>query len=122
MPLARDQHNVARLCERDCATNRLRSIGNFHITIRSKAFFDLRDDRVRIFFARIIGRDDSVVSMSIHDFAHQRTLLPIAIAAAAKNDNQAMRFEFPQSFENIAERIRCVRVIDENLKLSFRRN
>jgi len=43
--------------------------------------------------------------------------LPIAIAAAAKNDNQAMRFDFPQSFKNIPERIRCVRVIDRKLEI-----
>src|SRR6478672_9438508 len=33
-----------------------------------------------------------------------------------------MRLEFAQSLQNVAERIRCVCVIHEHLKLSFRRN
>src|SRR5207249_2683869 len=92
---------------------------NFLITTQPKAFFDLLDDCVRVFFARIVGSNDRVISMSIHHFAHQRTLLSVAIPATAKNDNQTMRLEFSQRFENVPERIRRMRVIHENLKLSL---
>ena len=122
VPLACDQDDVARLSECDCAINRLRAIDHFFIATRAKAFLNLDDNRVRVLFARIIGGDNRVISMSIHYFAHQRTLFPVAIAAAAKNYNQSMRLEFPQSLEDVLERIRCVRVIDKNLELSLRRN
>ena len=46
VPFARDQHNVARLRQRNGAINRLRSIDNFFIMSRAKTFFDLGDDRV----------------------------------------------------------------------------
>src|SRR5439155_17757925 len=81
--------------------------------------FDLGDDRVWIFFARIIRGDDGVVSKAICHLRHQWALLPVAIAAGAKNGNQAMRLQCPESFENIPERVWRVRVIDENLELSL---
>jgi hypothetical protein len=89
---------------------------------RAKTFFDLGNDSVRIFFARIIRCEDRVISMSIRNFTHERTLLPVAIAPAAKNHNQTIWSEFPQRFENVAERVRRVCVIDEDLKLSLRWN
>src|SRR6266550_3711668 len=120
--LARDQHNVARLCERNGATDGLGAIDNFLIPSRAKPFFDLGDDRARILFARIIGSNDRIVGMTVCYFSHQRALLAVTIAAAAKNDNQAMWLEFPKSLENISKRVGSVRIINENLILSFCRN
>src|SRR5207244_3264041 len=53
--LARDHNNVARPGERNSAIDRLGAINDFFIAIRTKSFFDLRDDRIWIFLARIIG-------------------------------------------------------------------
>ena len=118
MSLARNQYDVARSGERNGAINGLGAIDNFFIAIRAKSFFDLRDDVARVFLARIIRRDDGVVSEAICHLRHQRTLLAVAIAAAAENGNQALRLQFTQSFENIPERVGRVRVIDEHLELS----
>src|SRR5437667_1266286 len=96
--LACDQHNVARACERNGAVDGLGAIDNFFIAIRAKSLFDLGDDRVWIFLARIIRGDDGVVSKAICHLGHQRALLPVAIAAGAKNGNQAMRLQLPESF------------------------
>ena len=101
--LARDQNNVARPCQFNGAIDRLGAIDNFFIVIRTESFFDLGDDRVRIFFARIVRSDDGVISMAIHYLRHQRAFLPVAIATATKNGNQTMRLEFAQSFENIRQ-------------------
>src|SRR5947208_4163021 len=60
--------------------------------------------------------------MAIHCFGHQRALLPVAIATTTKNGNQSMWLKFAQSFENIRKRVRCVGIIDKNLKLSLCRN
>ena len=43
------------------ARNRLGAVGNFLVVIRAKTFLDVGNDRVRIFFARIVGRDDGVI-------------------------------------------------------------
>src|ERR1051326_6701396 len=80
--LARDQYNVARPGERNGAVNRLRTIYNFFIAIRAKSFFGFSDEWVRIFPARIIRRDDGVISKAICHLGHQRPLLPVAVAPA----------------------------------------
>src|SRR5215469_13313696 len=120
--LTGDQHDIARLRERDGATNRLCPIDNFLIAVRTEAFFNLRDNRSRVFFAWIIGSDNRVIGVPIGHLAHQWTLLPVAVAAAAKNDNEPMGFKLAESLKNISQRVRCVRVVDENLKLPLCRN
>src|SRR5215469_15719463 len=115
--LTGDQHDIARLCECDGATNRLCSIDNFLITIRMEAFFNLRDNHSRVLFAWIIGSDNRVIGVPIRHLAHQRTLLPVAVAAAAKNDDEPMGFKLAESLKNISQCVRCVRVVDENPKL-----
>src|SRR5438552_2439003 len=114
VPFACDQHNVA--------ANRRHSIDNFFVMSRATTFFDFSDNGARIFFARIVGGDDCVISIPIHYFAHQWTLLAVTIAAASENDDQPMWFEFTQSFKNIPKGVRSVCVIDEDLELSLRRN
>src|SRR5215470_1205913 len=75
--LARNQYNVSRSRERNSAVDRLGAIDRFLIAVRAKSFFNLSDDRVWIFLARIVGGDDRVVSKAIRHFCHQRALLPI---------------------------------------------
>src|SRR5262249_42974340 len=96
--LARDQNNIAWLRQLNSAINRLSAIDNFFIVSRSKSFFDLGDDRVRVLFARVVGGNDGVISMAIHNFGHQWTLLPVAITTATENRNQPIRLKFTQSF------------------------
>ena len=62
--------------------------GNFLVMSRAKSFLDLGNDRVRIFLARIVGSDDGVIRILIGHPAHERTLLPVAIAAATEDDNE----------------------------------
>lgn len=73
--------------------------------IGAKTFFHFRDDRVRIFLARIIRGDDGVIGVKIDHLSHERPLLRVAISAAAKNYNQATRLEFTQRFQNVEQRI-----------------
>ncbi len=46
----------------------------------------------------------------------------VAIAAAAEDDDQFPRRKFAQRFEDIEQRVRRVRVIDEDLELALRRH
>ena len=84
---ARDQHDVTRLSELDCARNRRRAVGDFFKLAAAKAFLDLGDDLVRIFVARIILSDDRVIGILIGHCSHERSFFTITIAAAAENDN-----------------------------------
>src|SRR5437762_11475906 len=52
VPFACDQHNVARLRQRNGAANRRHSIDNFFVMSRATTFFDFSDNGARIFFAR----------------------------------------------------------------------
>src|SRR5438477_3214750 len=103
--LARNQNNVARSGQRNSAIDCLRAIDDFFIAIRTKSFFDLRDDCVWVFLSRIIGRNDGVVGKAIYHLSHQRAFLPVAIAPAAENGNQSLRLEFAQSFRSEERRV-----------------
>src|SRR6266478_9240985 len=71
--LARNQYNVSGSRERNGAIDRLGAINYFFVPIRVKSFFDLGDDGVWIFLARIIRGDDGVISQAICHLRHQRT-------------------------------------------------
>ena len=51
---AGNHHDIARLCQRDGAGNRLGAIRDLLVAVRAKSFFHFRDDRIRIFFAGVI--------------------------------------------------------------------
>ena len=119
---AGDQNDVARLRQLDGARDRFRAIGNFLVVIRAKTLFDFGDDRVGIFFPRIVRSDDAVIGILIDHAAHERALLPVAIAAATENDDETPRRKFAQRLEDIEQRIVRVRVIDKDLELPLRRN
>ena len=122
IPFARSQHNVVRLSEGNGARDRRRAIRDLFITIRLKTLLDLHDDRVRLFFPRIVGSDDTEVGILIRDTTHQRPLLAIAIAAASEDDNKFTRPKVAQGLENIEQRVVGMRVINKDLKLPFRRD
>src|SRR2546421_167536 len=75
---AGDEDDVARLRQLDCARDRLRAIGDFFVAIGAKTFLGIGDDRVGIFFPRIIGGDDAVIGVLVGDARHQWALLFIA--------------------------------------------
>ena len=122
MPLAGDQDNVAWLGQLYCARDRFRAIGNLLVMIRLKPHFNFGDDRVRIFFPWIIRSDDAEIGILIHNPTHKRPFLPVAIAAASEDDDEAPRRKFAERFDDIEQRVVRVRVVDKNLKLPFRRN
>src|SRR5437773_10952971 len=77
--LARNQYNVSWTRERNGAINRLGAINQFFVPIRAKALFDLGDNRIRMFLARIIGAEYGIISGAICHLGHQRALLPVTI-------------------------------------------
>src|SRR5207302_4521622 len=95
------------------------ALRNFFEMIAPKSFFDLGDDLVEIFFARIIGSDDGEIGVLVDDLTHERAFLAVAISAATENDDQTTRSELAQCFQNVEQCVRRVRIIDENLKLSL---
>ena len=100
--------------------DRFRAIGDCFVILRAETFFDLGDDRNRVFLPRIVGGDDAEVGVLIGDAAHERTLRLIAIAAGAEDADEFTRGELAQGFEDVEEGVVGVRVIDENLELPFR--
>src|SRR5712691_1710489 len=105
VPFTCDQYNVAWAGERNGAIDRLSAIDNIFVMIRAKAFFGFRDNRARVFLARIIRRDDGVIGAAVGHLRHKGALSPVASPATTKNRNQPMRLEFAQSLQNVAERI-----------------
>jgi hypothetical protein len=93
MTFACDQDDIARLRQRDGACNCFGAIGNFFKSIGTKSLFHFGNNRVRIFFSRIVGSNDAEVCILIRDFPHERTFFPVAIAAAPENNNETLRFE-----------------------------
>ena len=78
---------------------------------------DLVDDRIGVFGARVVGRDDDVVGELGRDPSHDGALGPVAVAAAPEDDDDAPaaglreRADRPQ---HALERRRLVRVVDEH--------
>src|SRR5205823_13126303 len=70
--LTGDQNDVARPRQLNGAINGLSAIDNFFVVSRSESLFDLGDDRIRIFFARIVGGNDGVMGMAIDCLGNQR--------------------------------------------------
>ena len=62
------------------------------LVIRSlHARFDVVENSLGIFGARIVARHDREIGLSLGDAAHLRTLALVAIAAAAEHDDQSLR-------------------------------
>ena len=58
---------------------------------RVDAFDRCVDDRLRVLVARVVGRDDDESACCRRGRAHQRTLLRVAVAAAAEHDDRPDR-------------------------------
>ena len=119
VPFAGDDDDVARLGKFDRARDRLRAIGNLFVAIGTKTFLGIGNDRVGIFLPWIIGSDDAEVGVFVGHARHERPLLFVAVAAAAKNNDQFSWRKFARGFENIQQRVGRMRVIDEDLELAL---
>ena len=64
-----------------------------------KAFENLGDDFLGIFVPRVVAGKHSAIGQILGLPAHQRTLLPIAVAAGAEHANQPPGSHFPQGLQ-----------------------
>ncbi len=108
--------------ERNGAVDCLRAIDNFLVAVRAKPFFRFRNDRARIFLARVIRGNDGVIGEAVRHLRHQRR----AFADLDRRRNQTRQLidsgEVPAGFQNVPERIGRVGIVDKHLKLSLRRD
>src|SRR5688500_10743270 len=81
---------------------------------RRHARHHLVDDRLRIFRARIVGGHPHPVRQARGDLAHEGTLAPVAVTAAAEHDAEAPPRDFACGREHPLERIRRVRVVHDD--------
>ena len=77
---------------------------------------DLRDDRLRVLRARVVGGDDGEVGQARGDLAHQRALVAVAVAAAAEHADAAAarRSSSARRAEDVLQRVGRVGVVDEH--------
>jgi hypothetical protein len=75
---------------------------------------DLGDDRLGILTARIVRGDDGHVGKARGDRAHQRTLAPVPIAAAAEHTDQPAVRQRAGLVQHRLEGTRLVRVVDQH--------
>ncbi len=124
MPLARQQHNVARSRLLQSESNGFAAI-RLHRIFRAGVLRFLQShhrivhDRQRILRARIVGSEHHKIAALARRLAHQRTFGSIAIPPAAeKRDDSAFEsgagHKLPSQRRQIAQRIVRVRVIDDH--------
>jgi len=76
--------------------------------------FNFVENRHWAFTARIIGSQDRDIAQPAGDFAHDRPLAAITIAAAAKHSNQFSVGDRPDGAENLLQRVRGMGIVDQN--------
>src|SRR5262249_52085834 len=82
--LARDHDDVARLRALERPGDRAPTI-DLDLRLAHHARQHLVDDRAWILAARVVGRHDRRIGERRSDAAHERPLLPVALAAAAED-------------------------------------
>src|ERR1700730_15001123 len=110
--LAGDQERIALAKAGDRGPDRFAAVADLPAALGGGQ--DRRADRRRIFAAGIVVGDNDMVGMLSGDRAHQRTLAGIAVAAGAKLHNEAAFGVRPQRLQGLRQRIRLVRVVDED--------
>jgi hypothetical protein len=111
--LAGDEHDVAGLGLLHGPLDR-RAPVELDLDVAPAPLEDLGDDRARILAAGVVRRDDHDVRELGCDPAHQRPLLPVAIAARAEDDEHAAVCQVARRPQDVRERLRLVRVVDEH--------
>ena len=118
MALAGDDEHVARaqLCDAGAiAAARSRDFGDLRPApgvLRARQ--DCGADRGGLLAARIVVGDDDEIGAARGDFAHQRPLALVAVAAAAEDDDQPALGQRTQRREDLFQRVGLVGVIDED--------
>src|SRR3954451_16202001 len=111
--LAGDDHDVARLGDRDRSLDRGAAV-DLDVDAAPAALQDLGDDGLRVLIARVVGRDDHDVGLVARDRAHERPLRAVAVAAGAEHDDQAAGGERARGAQHVVERVGRMRVVDEH--------
>jgi len=113
--LARDDDDVARPGELDGALDRRAPVDDgLDAGAVADPLEDLRDDRLWILGARIVGRDDHRVGQARGDLPHQRPLAAITVAAAAERADDAGVRQLAGGAQDVVQRVRRVRVVDDD--------
>ena len=109
--LARDHDDVARRRSGERGLDRVTAVEHD----LESSLCDLCGDRPRVLRARVVGRDDRTIGERRGDAAHQRALLAVAVAAGAEDDDHTTA-ELARRLQDVLERIRRVRVVDDHRK------
>ena len=91
------------------------------LTRSRHAAHDFFGDPAGIFTARIVRCDDDDLAQAACHRAHQRTLRPVAIAAASEDGDQSSRRHCSRGLEQVPQRIVGVRVVDDGGDVVIRR-
>ena len=110
MPLARDQHDVARARHPDRLSNRRLAITNLASANRTSHHFGA--DRRRILAARIVVGHDRHIAKPRRDFAHRPAFAFVAVAAGTEHGDQLALDMRAQCRNRRLERIGGMRIID----------
>ncbi len=91
--LACNEYEVAGACLTNRAMNGCAPVFYFFVRLGSGAhtFFDIIEDSLRVFCARIVGRKNHYVAQACGRFAHRRAFAAVAVAAATKDCDDPLR-------------------------------
>ena len=122
--LSRDKEYIAFREHVYTVVDRLFAVGYDDVifTVFSESLFDLHDNVERIFVTGIVRSEHGKIGEFARRGAHDRTLLPVAVAAAAEYAYEAplaMRFE---GAERLFQSVGSMRKIDENIRAAVSRH
>lgn len=103
MPFARQQYDIPRLCVGDGPVNGLHPILHHHMrgAVLRNALQDIRNDRARLFGARVIRSNHQKIGQFSRNRAHLRSFASITVAAAAEHGYEPSLLAFPQRTADI---------------------
>src|SRR3954451_16663001 len=111
--LARDDEHVTGPGHVDRPLDRRAAVG-LDLDAAAASFENLADDRLRGLVAGVVGGDDRDVGPLARDRAHERALGAVAVPAGAEDDDEAVLRERAGGAQDVVERVRRVRVVDED--------
>lgn len=119
MAFTGNDDDIIGLGQFDSAVNGVAAVDDdFMVLARLQTFFDAGFDffydGFRIFRTGIIGRDDRDIGQFGPDAAHDGTLGLIAVAAAAKDGKDAVRFHSPRRFQGFLQAVRRMGIVDDD--------
>src|SRR5256714_1773392 len=114
--LARDDDEVARARLYDCALDGLAPVNDFKVRPSgcAQARFNVAQDRLRVFRARVVGRGYDDVAQAGRGLAHRRALRTVAVAAAAEDPYDPTARHAACRPKDVSERVVRVRVVNDH--------